>query len=76
MNPYSPVLDGRSCRTARQGRGVTVLDDRVADSWQRPFALASLRFRGIEQGCRRMANEAFHFTLIPFVSFQHLAVRL
>src|SRR3954471_12157643 len=33
-----------------QGRGVTALDDRVADWWQRASALAPLRFRGIEQG--------------------------
>lgn len=33
-----------------QGRGVTALDDRVADWWQRAAALAPLRFRGIEQG--------------------------
>lgn len=33
-----------------QGRGRTVLDDRVADWWQRASALAPLRFRGIEQG--------------------------
>ncbi|MBW7961984.1 protein-L-isoaspartate O-methyltransferase [Bradyrhizobium sp. BR 10261] len=32
------------------GRGVTALDDRVADWWQRASALAPLRFRGIEQG--------------------------
>ncbi|MBR1132803.1 protein-L-isoaspartate O-methyltransferase family protein [Bradyrhizobium iriomotense] len=33
-----------------QGRGVTALDDRVADWWQRASALAPLRFRGLEQG--------------------------
>jgi protein-L-isoaspartate(D-aspartate) O-methyltransferase len=33
-----------------QGRGVTALDDRVADWWQRAAALAPLRFRRIEQG--------------------------
>lgn len=33
-----------------QGRGMTALDDRVADWWQRASALAPLRFRGIEQG--------------------------
>ncbi|WP_314959249.1 protein-L-isoaspartate O-methyltransferase family protein [Bradyrhizobium cosmicum] len=33
-----------------RGRGVTALDDRVADWWQRASALAPLRFRGIEQG--------------------------
>jgi protein-L-isoaspartate(D-aspartate) O-methyltransferase len=33
-----------------QGRGVTALDDRVADWWQRASALAPLRFRGIAQG--------------------------
>ncbi|MDA9400729.1 protein-L-isoaspartate O-methyltransferase family protein [Bradyrhizobium sp. CCBAU 45389] len=33
-----------------QGRGVTALDDRVADWWQRAAALAPLRFRGLEQG--------------------------
>jgi len=33
-----------------QGRGVTALDDRVADWWQRASSLAPLRFRGIEQG--------------------------
>jgi protein-L-isoaspartate(D-aspartate) O-methyltransferase len=32
------------------GRGVTALDDRVADWWQRASALAPLRFRGIAQG--------------------------
>lgn len=32
------------------GRGMTALDDRVADWWQRASALAPLRFRGIEQG--------------------------
>ncbi|WP_027571530.1 protein-L-isoaspartate O-methyltransferase [Bradyrhizobium sp. WSM1743] len=32
------------------GRGVTALDDRVADWWQRASALAPLRFRRIEQG--------------------------
>lgn len=52
------------------------LDDRVADPWRRPSGLAPLHFRGIEQGCRRMANEAFRFTLIAIVSIQHLAVRL
>ncbi|MCK1651999.1 methyltransferase [Bradyrhizobium sp. 149] len=33
-----------------RGRGVTALDDRVADWWQRASSLAPLRFRGIEQG--------------------------
>lgn len=33
-----------------QGRGVTALDDRVADWWQRASSLAPLRFRGIAQG--------------------------
>ncbi|QPF90415.1 protein-L-isoaspartate O-methyltransferase family protein [Bradyrhizobium commune] len=33
-----------------QGRGVTTLDDRVAEWWQRAAALAPLRFREIEQG--------------------------
>ncbi|MGY8709001.1 rRNA adenine N-6-methyltransferase family protein [Bradyrhizobium sp. 18BD] len=33
-----------------RGRGVTALDDRVADWWQRASALAPLRFRGIAQG--------------------------
>ncbi|MGY3038194.1 protein-L-isoaspartate(D-aspartate) O-methyltransferase [Bradyrhizobium sp. USDA 4354] len=33
-----------------QGRGVTALDDRVADWWQRASALAPLRFRALEQG--------------------------
>ena len=33
-----------------QGRGITALDDRVADWWQRASALAPLRFRGIAQG--------------------------
>ncbi|PJG55546.1 methyltransferase [Bradyrhizobium forestalis] len=33
-----------------QGRGVTALDDRVADWWQRASALAPLRFRGLAQG--------------------------
>lgn len=33
-----------------RGRGVTALDDRVADWWERASALAPLRFRGIEQG--------------------------
>lgn len=33
-----------------QGRGVTALDDRVADWWQRAAALAPLRFRRLEQG--------------------------
>ncbi|MGY3347341.1 MULTISPECIES: protein-L-isoaspartate O-methyltransferase family protein [unclassified Bradyrhizobium] len=33
-----------------QGRGVTALDDRVADWWQRASALAPLRFRDIAQG--------------------------
>jgi protein-L-isoaspartate(D-aspartate) O-methyltransferase len=33
-----------------QGRGVTALDDRVADWWQRASALAPLRFRRLEQG--------------------------
>lgn len=33
-----------------EGRGVTALDDRVADWWQRASALGPLRFRGIEQG--------------------------
>jgi protein-L-isoaspartate(D-aspartate) O-methyltransferase len=33
-----------------QGRGTTVLDDRVADWWQRAAALAPLRFRGIDHG--------------------------
>ncbi|MGY4629788.1 protein-L-isoaspartate O-methyltransferase family protein [Bradyrhizobium sp. USDA 4486] len=33
-----------------QGRGVTALDDRVADWWQRASALQPLRFRRIEQG--------------------------
>ncbi|MBR0957214.1 protein-L-isoaspartate O-methyltransferase family protein [Bradyrhizobium japonicum] len=32
------------------GRGVTALDDRVADWWQRASALAPLRFRGLAQG--------------------------
>jgi protein-L-isoaspartate(D-aspartate) O-methyltransferase len=32
------------------GRGVTALDDRVADWWQRASSLAPLRFRGLEQG--------------------------
>jgi protein-L-isoaspartate(D-aspartate) O-methyltransferase len=32
------------------GRGVTALDDRVADWWQRASLLAPLRFRGIERG--------------------------
>ncbi|MBR0903757.1 protein-L-isoaspartate O-methyltransferase [Bradyrhizobium liaoningense] len=33
-----------------RGRGVTALDDRVADWWQRASALAPLRFRALEQG--------------------------
>ncbi|RXG99259.1 protein-L-isoaspartate O-methyltransferase family protein [Bradyrhizobium zhanjiangense] len=33
-----------------QGRGVSALDDRVADWWQRASALAPLRFRRLEQG--------------------------
>ncbi len=33
-----------------QGRGVTALDDRVADWWQRASAPAPLRFRGLAQG--------------------------
>ncbi|KYG97998.1 rRNA adenine N-6-methyltransferase family protein [Bradyrhizobium sp. DOA1] len=33
-----------------QGRGVTALDDRVADWWQRASALAPLRFRRLDQG--------------------------
>ncbi|MBB4372448.1 protein-L-isoaspartate(D-aspartate) O-methyltransferase [Bradyrhizobium sp. cir1] len=33
-----------------QGRGMTALDDRVADWWQRAAALAPLRFRRLEQG--------------------------
>lgn len=33
-----------------RGRGVTALDDRVADWWQRASALAPLRFRRLEQG--------------------------
>ncbi|MDA9544010.1 MULTISPECIES: protein-L-isoaspartate O-methyltransferase [unclassified Bradyrhizobium] len=33
-----------------RGRGVTALDDRVADWWQRASALAPLRFRELEQG--------------------------
>lgn len=33
-----------------QGRGLTALDDRVADWWQRASSLAPLRFRGIAQG--------------------------
>lgn len=33
-----------------QGRGVTALDDRVADWWQRAASLAPLRFRSIAQG--------------------------
>jgi len=32
------------------GRGVSALDDRVADWWQRASALAPLRFHGLEQG--------------------------
>jgi len=32
------------------GRGMTALDDRVADWWQRASALAPLRFRELEQG--------------------------
>jgi protein-L-isoaspartate(D-aspartate) O-methyltransferase len=32
------------------GRGVTALDDRVADWWQRAASLAPLRFRGIVRG--------------------------
>jgi len=32
------------------GRGVTALDDRVADWWQRASAVAPLRFRKLEQG--------------------------
>ncbi|WP_025031995.1 protein-L-isoaspartate O-methyltransferase family protein [Bradyrhizobium sp. DOA9] len=32
------------------GRGVTALDDRVADWWQRASALAPLRFSALEQG--------------------------
>lgn len=32
------------------GRGVTALDDRVADWWQRASALAPLRFRSLAQG--------------------------
>jgi protein-L-isoaspartate(D-aspartate) O-methyltransferase len=32
------------------GRGVTALDDRVADWWQRASSLAPLHFRGLEQG--------------------------
>ncbi|SFP99343.1 protein-L-isoaspartate(D-aspartate) O-methyltransferase [Bradyrhizobium sp. Ghvi] len=32
------------------GRGVTALDDHVADWWQRAASLAPLRFRGIAQG--------------------------
>jgi protein-L-isoaspartate(D-aspartate) O-methyltransferase len=33
-----------------QGRGVTALDERVVDWWERASALAPLRFRRIEQG--------------------------
>ncbi|OPY94128.1 methyltransferase [Bradyrhizobium sacchari] len=33
-----------------QGRGMTALDDRVADWWQRASALAPLRFRRLDQG--------------------------
>lgn len=32
------------------GRGVTVLDDRVADWWQRASALAPMRFRALKRG--------------------------
>lgn len=33
-----------------RGRGVTALDDRVADWWQRASALAPMRFRALERG--------------------------
>ncbi|MFT4115510.1 protein-L-isoaspartate O-methyltransferase family protein [Bradyrhizobium sp.] len=33
-----------------QGRGMTALDDRVADWWERASSLAPLRFRGLARG--------------------------
>lgn len=51
VGPSSSVSDGQvRSISPGQNRGVTALDEHVADWWQRASALSPRRFCGIEQG--------------------------